>query len=352
MMDFPGSLTEDSVGRTANFSEAEGLLVVCDRTLFRPGFEGFCRRLATSAVGLGGVWSAFVCLASGTCRLEFEPGRFNASEMAEWFAEAVRVASRAKGQGPGGWISLRIDAFAEPGATWETTFEGRGSFRLRHRQLVGRRDLAGRIARELAEVPGVDSCRVTFWGGDLDLRFTREGVCSSEALAVAERVTRQVLTARPDPLANPAEVSPPEVAHGLRRLGYLALAAGSFGLTVVGLIVPGMPTVPFLLATSYFLVRSSPTWNDRLLRSTFFGPILADLEIGHGLRLINKLKLIAFTLTIGLVTVLVLVPSGTILLVMLAITSISLVVISRIPGPSEIAGSPAPRSALAVALIG
>ena len=43
---------------------------------------------------------------------------------------------------------------------------------------------------------------------------------------------------------------------------YLALAGGSFAMTLVGLVVPGIPTVPFLLATSYFLARSS-RWLDR-----------------------------------------------------------------------------------------
>ena len=49
-----------------------------------------------------------------------------------------------------------------------------------------------------------------------------------------------------------------ELASGPRRFRYLALAAGSFAMTVVGLIVPGIPTVPFLLATSYYLAARHP----------------------------------------------------------------------------------------------
>jgi uncharacterized membrane protein YbaN (DUF454 family) len=331
------------VGRSASFLEAEGVLVVRDRTLFRPGFEGFCRTLAESAVGLGGVRSAFVCLASGICRLEFEGGRFSAPEMAEWFAEAVRIAS---GRGPGevtaaddrgGWISLRIEPGADHGASWETTLEGRGTFRLRHPGLVGRRDLARAVASELAEAPGVDSCRLTFWGGDLHLRFNREEVCSSEALGLAERAYRRSHLEAPG-------LATPEVATGLQRLGYLALAGGSFAMTAVGLAIPGVPTVPFLLATSYFLVRSSPSWNEKLLGSKFFGPILSDLEIGHGLQRTNKIKLIALSLAIPLVTIVVIVPGWPLLLLMLTVTSAGLFAISRIPGLPEIAEDAQPGS--------
>ena len=51
--------------------------------------------------------------------------------------------------------------------------------------------------------------------------------------------------------------SPIEVATGAKRVGYLVLAGGAFAMTLVALVVPGIPTVPFLLATSYCLARSS-----------------------------------------------------------------------------------------------
>ena len=38
-------------------------------------------------------------------------------------------------------------------------------------------------------------------------------------------------------------------------------------MTFVGLVVPGIPTVPFLLASSYYLARSSRTLHKRLLES-------------------------------------------------------------------------------------
>jgi uncharacterized membrane protein YbaN (DUF454 family) len=117
----------------------------------------------------------------------------------------------------------------------------------------------------------------------------------------------------------------------LRRWYYLALAGGSFTLMVVGLIVPGIPTVPFLLATSYYLARSSPRLDRALSQSWFFGPILTDLEKSGGLRPINKIKLIGLTLAVCALTLVVAGPSLVLLLIMGAAASVSIYAIKRIP---------------------
>ena len=76
---------------------------------------------------------------------------------------------------------------------------------------------------------------------------------------------------------------------------YLALAGGSFAMTLVGLVVPGIPTVPFLLTTSYYLARSSRRLDERLRRTPLFGPILVEWERRHGLSRSSKLKLMGLT---------------------------------------------------------
>ena len=338
-------------GRSVSFRGEEGVLVVRDRVLFRPGHESFCRRFARQAVGLGGVRSAFVSLATGQCRLEFELGRYSPGEMAEWFAEAVRATvGQAEPLGLDGdvsstWVSLRV---ADDGSTWETTREGRRTFRLRHSAIAGDRAEARRVASRLADVPGVESARVTLWQGLVELTLIREGVCASEALALADGACRQVSAeAGPLAVASP-DFEAPQVATGWKRVAYLALAGGSFVLTLVGVVVPGVPTVPFLLATSYFLVRSSPRWNERLLRSQFFGPILADLEYGHGLRPQNKAKLVGFTLAVVALTLVFMSPTWPTLLVMLVVTTISLRAIVNIPAlPAGEEPGPAALPALA-----
>lgn len=82
----------------------------------------------------------------------------------------------------------------------------------------------------------------------------------------------------------------------VRRLLYLLLAGGFFLLAMPCVILPGLPTTPFLLLTSYFVVRSYPKLNDRLLKSELFGPILIDWEVKGGVPRDVKAKAISVAL--------------------------------------------------------
>jgi uncharacterized membrane protein YbaN (DUF454 family) len=84
------------------------------------------------------------------------------------------------------------------------------------------------------------------------------------------------------------------VAIGLTKLANLAAAGGCFLLSIVGFILPGIPTIPFVLATSYFLARSTPEWNDWLRRSWCFGQFVRDWEDSGGLRRRTKFQTVAF----------------------------------------------------------
>ncbi len=74
------------------------------------------------------------------------------------------------------------------------------------------------------------------------------------------------------------------IARGSRRYLYLALAGVFFVLACAGVLLPGLPTTPFLLLTSYFLVRSSPALNRKLMQSKIFGPLLRDWHRHRALR--------------------------------------------------------------------
>ncbi|MCE9607091.1 MAG: YbaN family protein [Planctomycetia bacterium] len=82
----------------------------------------------------------------------------------------------------------------------------------------------------------------------------------------------------------PTEGSSIKPLRGMRRVLYLAAAGLFFGLSIVGILLPGVPTVPFLLLTSFFLLRSSPALNERLLRARSCGPGLRDGHRQRGVR--------------------------------------------------------------------
>lgn len=86
----------------------------------------------------------------------------------------------------------------------------------------------------------------------------------------------------------------------LRKLAFLLLAGLFFGLGVMGVLLPGMPATPFLLLTSYCLVRSSPQLNAKLLRSRLFGPLLADWQTHRGVRKrVKVLSILIVVLAVG-----------------------------------------------------
>ena len=123
------------------------------------------------------------------------------------------------------------------------------------------------------------SCpRVSPWRRDLRIRYETSQMSDSAVVNTAEAIMRRLLQQQLEqPAADHEET--PAVATGLRKVYYLVMASGSFTLTIVGFLVPGVPTVPFLMATSYYLVRSSPRLNEKLLRLDSSGQSLKTCSL-------------------------------------------------------------------------
>jgi uncharacterized membrane protein YbaN (DUF454 family) len=114
-------------------------------------------------------------------------------------------------------------------------------------------------------------------------------------------------------------------------------------MTLVGLVVPGIPTLPFLLASSYYLARSSPRLDERLRRTAFIGPILQEWERYKGLSRWSKGKLIGLTLAIVTVTVVVAPLTPVTLVVITLITTLSIYGVVRIRALPDEPRAGAPR---------
>ncbi len=93
---------------------------------------------------------------------------------------------------------------------------------------------------------------------------------------------------------------PPVVRTGWRRVGLVALGCGLVGLAYLGVLLPGLPTTPFLIAASCCFVRSSPRLHRWLRRSPVFGRLLHDWEVHRGIR--RPIKIFAITLVVTVVS--------------------------------------------------
>ncbi len=71
------------------------------------------------------------------------------------------------------------------------------------------------------------------------------------------------------------------------------------GLAALGLLLPGLPTTPFLLLAAKCFSKSSKKWHTWLLKSPAFGTLLRNWESKQCITLGTKLLAIAMVVLFG-----------------------------------------------------
>ena len=115
----------------------------------------------------------------------------------------------------------------------------------------------------------------------------------------------------------------------------LGFAGVFFVIAGLGAVLPGLPVTPFLLLTSYFLVRSSPRLNAVLLRSRVFGPILADWQLRGGVRRHVKYKSITAVVAAVALTIYLTGASPALTLTVASLAAVGIIVILRLPDAKD-----------------
>jgi uncharacterized membrane protein YbaN (DUF454 family) len=116
----------------------------------------------------------------------------------------------------------------------------------------------------------------------------------------------------------------------MRRAIYLTLAGAFFALAAAGAVLPGLPCTPFLLLTSFFLVRSSPRLHARLRASRRFGPVLDNWERHGGVTRRVKRTAIAATVAVSTSALLGNLPPAAVASVVFA-GAVGIWVVARLP---------------------
>lgn len=213
----------------------------------------------------------------------------------------------------------------------------------------GRPRLAEALLQRLQQLPDV-----SFASLDLSLGFCRIGwrpemtakQAADSFIAALQAALRQELgpenrrrngrlrrrQSKPvQPAVATLQTGGPVLVRGPKRLLYLAAGGGSVLMTIVGVIVPGIPTVPFLLASSYFLARSSPRAHALLEATPLFGDMVREWDAHQALSRTSKRRLAVFTLVIITFTVVLAGPSPLVLAVVSVMAPACLIGIIRLP---------------------
>ena len=80
----------------------------------------------------------------------------------------------------------------------------------------------------------------------------------------------------------------------LKKKLYIAFGFLAVALAIIGVFIPSLPTVPFLLVALFCFERSSKKYHDMIMNNKYFGPVLQDYYSGKGLTSSVKIKAISF----------------------------------------------------------
>jgi uncharacterized membrane protein YbaN (DUF454 family) len=325
-------------------ARAQSILLRDDR-VFQPGQRAFCLRMMEAIAEQLDISKAQIDFSSATCRIDFSESPRTPLDLANAFAQVVRnvIASPAAADPPR-WLGppedlgvLTAYRFEQHASVWHVTARKPGEVRMGHQWMAQGYEQRSLLAAALSCLDGLAQCRASRWSPALTIRCRPESPLANSLVDEAERTWEALFAVKSTssdalvPLGSPGGIAP-VVATGPRRALNLMLAGGCLALTVVALLVPGLPTVPFLLATSYYLARSSPRLDAILRRTRFIGPIISEWDRYHGLSWSSKRNLIGLTVVIVLVTLALMPYSPWALVAMLIVSALCVRSVTRLPG--------------------
>ncbi len=110
----------------------------------------------------------------------------------------------------------------------------------------------------------------------------------------------------------------------LKILGFIFLALG-----IIGIVLPLLPTTPFLLLSAFCFARSSEKLHAWLLCHPSFGPPIIDWRENGSISKRNKTYAIVTILITFLLSVILEVPLVVILIQMTVLSIVSLFILTR-----------------------
>ena len=93
----------------------------------------------------------------------------------------------------------------------------------------------------------------------------------------------------------------------IKRIAFIVLGCLSLALAVLGVLLPILPTVPFLALAAFCFAKSSDRLNNWLINTKFYQNNLADFKAGKGMTIKTKtrtLVTVTLVMAVGLIVML------------------------------------------------
>ena len=121
--------------------------------------------------------------------------------------------------------------------------------------------------------------------------------------------------------------------HRSRLVRALLWVAGSIALLLglIGVVLPGLPTTPFILLAAACYAKASPKLHAWLLNHRWFGPMLRDWERDHSLAKRTKIIAVVSMLVMTGISMWTFRERPPVQLILLASGAIGAFVVLRIP---------------------
>ena len=94
----------------------------------------------------------------------------------------------------------------------------------------------------------------------------------------------------------------------VKRIAFVVLGCISLALAVLGVVLPILPTVPFLALAAFCFAKSSDRLNNWLLNTKFYQNNFADFKAGKGMTVKTKVRILAtvtLVMAVGLIAMLI-----------------------------------------------
>lgn len=75
-----------------------------------------------------------------------------------------------------------------------------------------------------------------------------------------------------------------------KRLFFLSVGSTLLGIGVIGIIIPVLPTTPFILASAFFYGKSSKRLDNWISNSPYFGSYIENYKTKNGVPLMLSLQ--------------------------------------------------------------